>query len=164
MIIKPNHNEVNLNGLVSTSYINSWNTHSNLLDLISSLCSIFSLDPPLFSKTVFNSQQIQQQQQQQEQTSQQSQQQQYKTQTATYENKSSANNYSPIPVNSIYQNGNANNQFKNVNSRESLINSVTQKLKNAIASELDKLSGNNSIAISLLIIFFIYFFYCHFFT
>ncbi|MCO5548365.1 hypothetical protein L7F22_001822 [Adiantum nelumboides] len=61
MIIKRPHKHVDASGMVSLSYLQSWfYPRSNLVDLARALSSMFSQDPPLFSKPSSPSSQPQQ--------------------------------------------------------------------------------------------------------
>ena len=51
MIIRPGHGHVDGSGLVSSRILSEWRAHqSKLFTLVKELCSIFSLDPPLYTK------------------------------------------------------------------------------------------------------------------
>jgi hypothetical protein len=50
MIVHSNHRNVDIEGLVNVPYLISWSSSSSLLDLIHILCSVFSNEPPLYTK------------------------------------------------------------------------------------------------------------------
>lgn len=50
MTIKQNHRHVDLQGLVFLPYLHEWNAESNLSGLVEITSSVFSIEPPLFSK------------------------------------------------------------------------------------------------------------------
>ena len=50
MIVHSNHRNVDTEGLVNVPYLISWSSSSSLLDLIHILCSVFSNEPPLYTK------------------------------------------------------------------------------------------------------------------
>lgn len=50
MIIKSNHKNVDMEGLVYMPYLHQWNRHSDLLQLCQQCCATFSAEPPLFAK------------------------------------------------------------------------------------------------------------------
>jgi ESCRT-I complex subunit TSG101 len=50
MMVKPNHRSVDANGVVYLPYLNQWNFGANLVDLVNQVSSVFSSDPPLFSR------------------------------------------------------------------------------------------------------------------
>lgn len=50
MIVHSNHRNVDIEGLVHVPYLLSWSSSSSLLDLIHILCSVFSSEPPLYTK------------------------------------------------------------------------------------------------------------------
>lgn len=50
MIVKPNHRHVDMQGLIYLPYLSEWNFNSNLLMLVETASSVFSIDPPLYSR------------------------------------------------------------------------------------------------------------------
>ena len=50
MLVHPNHQHVDREGCVFTPYIASWQSASSLCELLTVLSSIFSNDPPLFTR------------------------------------------------------------------------------------------------------------------
>lgn len=50
MIIKPGHQNIDVEGGIFMSYLSEWNQNSNLVELVALLASLFSMDPPLYSK------------------------------------------------------------------------------------------------------------------
>eukprot|EP01033_Poteriospumella_lacustris_P011851 gene11852-8448_t len=50
MIIKQNHRHVDMNGFVYLPYLHEWNTSHSLVPLIEVASSVFSIEPPLFTK------------------------------------------------------------------------------------------------------------------
>ena len=50
MSIKLNHKHVDSEGLVYLPYLHEWKIDSNLVNLISTACKVFSAEPPLFAK------------------------------------------------------------------------------------------------------------------
>jgi ESCRT-I complex subunit TSG101 len=51
MVIKPNHKNVDAEGMVYLPYLFNWNPNtSNLRELITLLCGVFGQEPPLFSR------------------------------------------------------------------------------------------------------------------
>jgi hypothetical protein len=50
MIIKQNHRHVDMNGFVYLPYLHEWNSTHSLLPLIEVASSVFSIEPPLFTK------------------------------------------------------------------------------------------------------------------
>jgi len=49
MVIKQNHQSVDANGQCFVPYLQEWGTSSVLLGFVTSLCGVFSKEPPLFS-------------------------------------------------------------------------------------------------------------------
>lgn len=50
MIIKRNHRHVDMNGFVYLPYLHEWNSSQTLVPLIEVASSVFSIEPPLFTK------------------------------------------------------------------------------------------------------------------
>lgn len=51
MVIKPNHKNVDGEGLVYLPYLFNWNfSSSNLRELVTIMCGVFGQEPPLFSR------------------------------------------------------------------------------------------------------------------
>ena len=52
MIIKPNHKQVDTQGLVYLPYLHGWNpSSSSLVDMVTALCQVFGEDPPVYAKS-----------------------------------------------------------------------------------------------------------------
>jgi hypothetical protein len=50
MIIKPGHQNIDIEGGVFMSYLSDWSVGSTLVELVALLSSLFSMDPPLYAK------------------------------------------------------------------------------------------------------------------
>jgi hypothetical protein len=70
MVVKQNHRHVSPDGLVYLPYLHEWSaTASSLVGLAEIASSVFSIEPPLFSRPAANPLPVAQQQQQQQQAS-----------------------------------------------------------------------------------------------
>ena len=51
MIVKPGHMSVEMDGTVNLQYLQTWSPQrSNLMDLVKTMSSVFSHEPPLFTR------------------------------------------------------------------------------------------------------------------
>jgi hypothetical protein len=50
MIIKPGHQNIDIEGGVFFSYLSDWSVGSTLVELVALLASLFSMDPPVYAK------------------------------------------------------------------------------------------------------------------
>lgn len=50
MIVKPGHKSVEMDGTVHTPYLLAWNANSRLAELVKVMSTVFSADPPLFTR------------------------------------------------------------------------------------------------------------------
>lgn len=136
MIVHSYHPHVDIEGLVRVPYLSSWSSSSSLLDLIHILCSVFSNEPPLYTKrpgiqstnNIINT-----------------------ATTTTNSINNNNNNNSNINNRSVQGNVlaiNNNNSSNNLSRRQQLIEDVTKKLQGELLNYYVRLNSevNNGIS------------------